>query len=76
MRSRPPFDSLALRQALLGRPNAFSGIDLPEGRLEKRPSFDLEVLADRTARLQLVDVLDWFMSELAAHDNALVGRSG
>ncbi|PPI25150.1 hypothetical protein C5D34_08925 [Rathayibacter sp. AY1B1] len=76
MPSRPPFDSVTLRQALLSRLNAVSGVDLPADRLEKRPSFDLDVLADRSARLQLVEVLEWFVGELAAHDNALVSSSG
>ncbi|PPH24149.1 hypothetical protein C5C99_00420 [Rathayibacter sp. AY1C4] len=76
MRSRPPFDSLPLRQALLSRLNTVSGVDLPADRLEKRPSFDLEVLAHRSARRQLVEVLEWFVGELTAHDNSLVSRSG
>ncbi|PPH08686.1 hypothetical protein C5C33_04855 [Rathayibacter sp. AY1H3] len=75
MRSRSPLDSVTLRQALLSRLNAVSGVDLPADRLEKRPSFDLEVLADRTARLQLVEVLEWFMSELVVYDNARMGSS-
>ncbi|NRG40842.1 DUF262 domain-containing protein [Rathayibacter sp. VKM Ac-2835] len=68
MLRRPPFDSVALRQDLFTRLNLVRGIELPDGRLEKRPPFDLEVLADREARAQLVEVLEWFMDTLAAHE--------
>lgn len=71
MQRRAPFDSTVLRQELIDRLNGVHGIDLPAGRLQKRPSFNLDVLVHREARVQLLEVLEWFMRELAAHDGVV-----
>lgn len=57
---RPPFDDPALRRELFDRLNAIDGIDLPEAKLALRPSFRLDVLADKQAVQDLTAVLEWF----------------
>lgn len=74
MMVRPPFDSVELRTELLERLNGVRGIDLSHSRLEKRPSFSIEVLADQEAREGLVTVLEWFVGVLAEFDRAESNR--
>lgn len=66
--TRPPFDEPELREELRMRLNEISGIDLGGDSIGKRPPFDTDILADRLARDQLVEVLTWFMSELGRFD--------
>lgn len=65
---RPPFDEPELREELFQRLNRIPGVALPEDRIDKRPSFGLDVLADRRNREGVLQVLEWFMSELDRYD--------
>ena len=65
---RPPFDEPELREELRDRLNQARGIELAEDRLERRPSFDVELLADQTTRQSVIDALEWFMGELDRYD--------
>ncbi|WP_394554620.1 DUF262 domain-containing protein [Agromyces sp. MMS24-JH15] len=67
--NRAPFDEPELRDALRSRLNAITGIDLAADRLESRPSFPVDVIASRTARDQVVEVLEWFVNEVATYDS-------
>ncbi|QRP46892.1 DUF262 domain-containing protein [Amycolatopsis sp. FDAARGOS 1241] len=60
LRTRPPFDDPTRRDEFRRRLNEIDGIDLPESKLDKRPSFDVELLAGASKREQLVEVLEWF----------------
>ncbi|MBT1598491.1 GmrSD restriction endonuclease domain-containing protein [Curtobacterium flaccumfaciens] len=64
LRVRPPFDDLALRQEFRSRLNAVPGIDLAASRIDKRPSFAIDVLNATAAREQVVDALRWFVDQL------------
>ncbi|WP_234365122.1 hypothetical protein [Streptomyces sp. RTd22] len=58
--ARDPFTDRALRAELLRRRNELEDIDLPEGKLELRPSFRLS-LPEKDHNLKLlVDSLAWF----------------
>ncbi len=46
LRSRPPFDSVELREDLRKRLNQLADVDLAAAKIELRPGFDLAVLAD------------------------------
>lgn len=59
--TRPPFDELTLREELRDLLNAVPGIDLPASKIQMRPSFDLEIVADATRRSAVRDVLAWFI---------------
>lgn len=60
LRTRPPFDSLELREALRQKLNQLATVDLPAAKIELRPGFDLGLLADNSERDQLIAVLAWF----------------
>jgi alkylated DNA nucleotide flippase Atl1 len=64
--SRPPFDDIQLRQELRERLNKIPGVDLPAAKLELRPGFPVEILADEQARDVFIDTLAWFYQEANA----------
>ncbi|WP_051115850.1 GmrSD restriction endonuclease domain-containing protein [Streptomyces sp. PsTaAH-124] len=68
MRSRPPFDDSGLRQEFMSRLNAVPGIELAEAKLELRPSFPLEVLADRSE--EIAEIMSWFVQQVVAYEPA------
>ncbi|MBT2525993.1 DUF262 domain-containing protein [Streptomyces sp. ISL-99] len=58
--AREPFTDRTLRAALLDRFNAMEGVDIPEGKLELRPSFRLSLLENDRNRELLSEALTWF----------------
>ncbi|MET7340862.1 DUF262 domain-containing protein [Streptomyces sp. NPDC087866] len=74
LKRRPPFDDEVPRRELMARLNGVRGIDLAEAKLDLRPSFPLDVFADRGEELQ--GVLRWFAhtAELAAAGGLRDGR--
>jgi alkylated DNA nucleotide flippase Atl1 len=66
MASRRPFDDVALRVEFLDRLNAIDGISLPPSKLELRPGFDIELLADESCRDAVITELGWFMGQVRA----------
>ncbi|MGW1255465.1 GmrSD restriction endonuclease domain-containing protein [Streptomyces sp. NPDC002513] len=63
LRSRSPFDDTEQRRELLNRLNKIDGIDLPEAKLELRPSFPVRVFAEHSDAI--CEVLDWFVGVAA-----------
>ncbi|MEU8903021.1 GmrSD restriction endonuclease domain-containing protein [Streptomyces mirabilis] len=70
LKTRSPFDDTEQRRELLNRLNKIAGIDLPEAKLELRPSFPLSVFARHSD--EICQVLDWFVG-VAALDLARRG---
>jgi hypothetical protein len=64
--SRVPFDDIVLRREFRDRLNKIPGVELPEAKLELRPGFPLEVLADESARGIFVEALEWFYEQANA----------
>jgi alkylated DNA nucleotide flippase Atl1 len=60
---RRPFDDVALRRELLSRLNRIDGVDIPESKLQLRPSFAVAALLGDGAR-RLIEALDWFMDQV------------
>lgn len=60
LRTRPPFDSLEVREELRQRFNKVPGVELPAAAIEQRPGFPLDTLAVPQSREFLLDVLTWF----------------
>ncbi|GAA3765432.1 GmrSD restriction endonuclease domain-containing protein [Salinactinospora qingdaonensis] len=58
---RSPFDELALRRELLARLNQLPDIDIPETKVNLRPSFPMELLPKVAP--DLGGVLDWFLDQ-------------
>ncbi|MFF9115995.1 DUF262 domain-containing protein [Streptomyces massasporeus] len=58
--AREPFTERALRAEFLRRLNELEGVDIPEGKLELRPSFRLSVLEKDRNRELFAETLAWF----------------
>ncbi|MGW2339079.1 GmrSD restriction endonuclease domain-containing protein [Streptomyces sp. NPDC001661] len=58
--ARAPFTDRALRAELLTRLNQLEDVDIPEGKLELRPSFRLTALNKEHNRELLAETLEWF----------------
>ncbi|AXG81290.1 GmrSD restriction endonuclease domain-containing protein [Streptomyces paludis] len=63
LKDRAPFDDTEHRRQLLRRLNEIDGIDLPESKLELRPSFPLQVFAKHDKEISAV--LEWFVHAAA-----------
>ncbi|MEU0368684.1 DUF262 domain-containing protein [Streptomyces sp. NPDC006283] len=63
LKERAPFDDTEQRLEFLHRLNKIDGIDLPEAKLELRPSFPLGVFTDHGDAV--CEVLDWFVHTAA-----------
>ncbi|MFD5518170.1 DUF262 domain-containing protein [Streptomyces sp. NPDC127066] len=63
LKTRSPFDDIEQRRELLTRLNKIDGIELPEAKLELRPSFPVRVFAEHVE--EICEVLDWFVHTAA-----------
>jgi alkylated DNA nucleotide flippase Atl1 len=63
LKTRSPFDDTEQRRELLNRLNKIDGVDLPEAKLDLRPSFPLTVFAQHSN--EVCEVLDWFVGTAA-----------
>lgn len=66
--ARDPFTDRALRAELLRRLNELEGVDIPEGKLELRPSFRLSLLEKDHNRKLLTETLAWFRDHWESRD--------
>lgn len=63
LKDRSPFDDTEQRRELLNLLNKIDGIELPEAKLELRPSFPVRVFAEHSD--EICGVLDWFVTTAA-----------
>ncbi|SNT19705.1 GmrSD restriction endonuclease domain-containing protein [Actinacidiphila glaucinigra] len=63
LKNRSPFDDTEQRRELLRRLNKIEGIELPEAKLELRPSFSVQAFAEHGD--EICEVLDWFVHTAA-----------
>ncbi|MFJ6944844.1 DUF262 domain-containing protein [Streptomyces wuyuanensis] len=63
LKNRSPFDDTEQRRELMQRLNKIDGIELPEAKLELRPSFPVRVFAEHVD--EICEVLDWFVHTAA-----------
>jgi uncharacterized protein with ParB-like and HNH nuclease domain/alkylated DNA nucleotide flippase Atl1 len=61
---RPPFDEIELRREFQARLNKIQGADLPDAKLELRPGFPLDLLADEISRDTFIEALAWFYDQV------------
>jgi len=59
---RPPFDDRELRDELRRRLNAAHGVEIPKSKLDVRPPFSIDALADTANRARIIDTLEWFIN--------------
>jgi hypothetical protein len=50
--------------------NKVDGVDLPASKIDLRPGFDVELLAEPAARDQLAEALEWFHATANQNDSA------
>ena len=72
--NRAPFDDRELRDEFRRRLNFARDVDLSDAKLESRPSFSIEVIADIAERAKVTDALEWFMGVVGEFDR--VAQSG
>jgi hypothetical protein len=70
LRSRTPFDDAGLRDEFRTRLNTVQGVSIPAAKIELRPGFPLQVLAQADGLDMLAKHLEWFRS-LAAPGETL-----
>jgi alkylated DNA nucleotide flippase Atl1 len=67
---RAPFDDRELRDELRRRLNAARGVEIPESKLDVRPPFSIDALADESNRTRIVDALEWFIDVVHEFETA------
>ena len=60
-----PFDSLEKRLELKSRLDAIEGVEIDPQRIDRRPSFDLDLLSSANALQRFLDAMDWCFDEAA-----------
>jgi hypothetical protein len=64
MRLRPPFTNDAKMSEWVRRLNGIPGLDIQPAHWTKRPSFDMDVLADPAPRDSFQHAMEWFWNQL------------
>lgn len=67
IKNTPPFDDLGLRKEFQSRLNQIKGVAIPDDRLEKRPSFRVQLLLDEQELVKFFDALNWFIAQFKSH---------
>lgn len=60
----PPFDQIAKRQELRERLERIPGVSIPEGRLDKYPTFPTSALADHQSLSLFIEAMDWVFAQV------------
>jgi hypothetical protein len=61
--NRPPFDSIDYKINLMQRLNQIEGINISETSLNKRPSFNISLLARQENYNRFIDTFNWFFDQ-------------
>ena len=61
-----PFDDERKRLELLRRLNEIPGVDIPEGKITKRPSIPFSTLVGEDALRRFLETFDWYVREVRA----------
>ncbi|MDD2494268.1 MAG: hypothetical protein PHE29_03655 [Tissierellia bacterium] len=68
--TKEPFISIESRQIIQNRFNQINGIHVPDGKLDKRPSFDLSVLKDENSMNLFIDVFKFLIEEVKRYEES------
>jgi hypothetical protein len=60
---QPPFSDEGKRKELAARLTTIPGVSIPDGSLNKRPSFKLGLLADKSSLATFLEAFDWVLGE-------------
>ena len=61
---KPPFDNIDKRKKILDRLNEIKGVKIPENKIDKRPSFDIKLLKEKSEFDKFVQIYDWYFKEI------------
>ena len=59
LKKEGPFVAIALREELLNMLNMIDGIDMPPDSIERRPAFNLSVIADDPNFNKFIEIIEW-----------------
>ena len=62
-KNRPPFDQIEYKMVLMKRLNQIEGVNITESALNRRPSFDILLLAKEESYNQFIATFDWFYEQ-------------
>lgn len=63
LKNQPPFDQESLRLELLAQFNTIPAVSIPASRVNGRPNFPMEALADPEHMKRFLEILDWFYTK-------------
>jgi len=63
-KDKPPFDSIDTRKKILNKLNEIKGVKIPENKIDKRPSFDIKLLKEKSEFDKFIQIYDWYFKEI------------
>lgn len=63
-KDKPPFDSIDIRKKILDKLNEIKGVNIPENKIDKRPSFDIILLKEESEFDKFIQLYDWYFNEI------------
>ncbi len=64
LRSQIGFADKETRLDMLEKINAIPGVNIDKSRINGRPSFDMNILSDKTAYNKFIEFLEWFVAKV------------
>lgn len=59
-----PFDKIEKRKELLNKLNTIENLNIPENKIDKRPSFSIKLLEKQSEFIKFTEIYDWFLNEI------------
>lgn len=63
-KAKPPFDNVSKRKKILEKLNEIKGINIPETKIDKRPSFEIKLLKEKSEFDKFIQIYDWYFKEI------------
>ncbi len=67
-KEKPPFDDIKKRLELLEKLNTIKGVNIPESKIDKRPSFPIQLLKEQEEFEKFINIYEWFLEEVKAYN--------
>lgn len=63
-KDKPPFNDIEKRRELLEKLNTIKGLNIPENKIDKRPSFPIQLLKEKEEFKKFINIYEWFLDEI------------
>ncbi|MDD3663586.1 MAG: hypothetical protein PHT84_07095 [Candidatus Pacebacteria bacterium] len=63
-KEKPIFNDVKKREELLKKLNDIKGLNIPQSKLDKRPSFNIDLLKNKSEYAKFIQVYKWYFSEI------------